>query len=169
MYPSTRKNSTPHEIHAITQKNNSSFLSIFAPALSVGEKLKTQMQLFFFALGRVFLSLILRQYLLYDRGGEGFAFIFHRTFQLGFVTDFVLGVDGVSLLLLALTAFIFPTCYLLCRSVQNEAPLSVFLLFLLFLFVRELLLLIIFQFLDLFFFYFTFEAILIPRYRLIGK
>lgn len=85
------------------------------------------------------------------------------------MTDLVLGIDGLSLVLLILTGLIFPTCYLFCRSVGQDSNLPLFGFFLLFLAGMELLLILIFQFLDLFCFYFSFEAILIPMYMLIGK
>lgn len=127
------------------------------------------MQLGFFALGMALLIFILKEYLLFDRACEGFTSIVHHSFRSAFVTDLVLGIDGLSLVLLVLTAFIFPTCFLLCRSIGNNSNPAEFGLFVIFVFAMELLLLLLFQFLDLFFFYFSFEAILIPMYMLIGK
>jgi NADH-quinone oxidoreductase subunit M len=117
----------------------------------------------------LFLIFVLRTYFYFDRASDGFGSIRHHSFQGVFITDLVLGLDGLSLVLLVLTAFIFPTCYILCRSIGDTCSPVAFGLFVLFVLAMEMLLLLIFQFLDLFFFYFSFEAILIPMYMLIGK
>lgn len=137
--------------------------------LKPAQRLKSTMQLGFFALGMALLIFTLKEYLFFDRAGEGFTSIVHHSFRSAFVTDLVLGIDGLSLVLLVLTAFIFPTCFLLCRSLGNNSNSAEFGLFIFFVFAMELLLLLLFQFLDLFFFYFSFEAILIPMYLIIGK
>lgn len=109
------------------------------------------------------------QYLYYDQAGDGFVQIHHYSTPASFITDWATGIDGLSLLFLLLTSFIFPTCFILSRSIEATSGFKLFILFLSFVFIMEIILLVIFQLLDLFFFYFCFEAILIPMFMLIGQ
>lgn len=75
-----------------------------------------------------------------------------------------LGVDGISLFFIILTTFLFPLCLLSSwQSVQHKirAYLSCFL-------AIEILLILVFSVLDLFWFYVFFEAVLIPIFIVIG-
>lgn len=108
------------------------------------------------------------KYLQYDPAGEGFSQISNHTITFSYNLDFALGNDGISLLFLRLTSFLFPSCYILCRT-RNKNNFVSLSLFLFFLFSIEIILLGVFQLLDLFFFYFFFEAVLIPMFLLIGK
>lgn len=77
---------------------------------------------------------------------------------------FAFGLDGLSILFLVLSTFLFPFCILISfYSVKYR--LKEFLIFLLSI---ELFLILIFSILDLFLFYIFFEAILIPMFFLIG-
>jgi NADH-quinone oxidoreductase subunit M len=78
--------------------------------------------------------------------------------------NLVIGVDGISILFIMLTALLIPLCMVSSYySIQKQVKLYYFLFLLL-----EFLLLVIFSTLDLFFFYIFFEGVLIPMYLLIG-
>ena len=82
-----------------------------------------------------------------------------------FVTSFLglsLGVDGISLHFILLTTFLFPICILI-----SWGPLHTRLFLICFL-VIEILLVLVFTVLDLFWFYIFFESILIPIFLVIG-
>ena len=123
----------------------------------------------FFSLGTLLLFYIFNHYVYFDQSGDGFVALHNYHWTGSFSTDLATGLDGLTILFLLLTAFIFPPCYLLSRSIASVANYYLFLLFLVFLFLMELLLLAVFQLLDLFFFYFCFEAVLIPMFLLIGQ
>ncbi len=123
----------------------------------------------FFSLGTLLLIYSVNQYLYLDQAGDGFLNLRNYHWSSSFTIDLALGLDGLAVLFLLLTAFIFPPCYLLCRSLATAANSYLFKLFLTLLFLMELLLLAVFQFLDLFLFYFCFEAVLIPMFLLIGQ
>jgi proton-translocating NADH-quinone oxidoreductase chain M len=75
-----------------------------------------------------------------------------------------LGVDGISLFFILLTTFLFPLCLLSSwQSVQHKtrAYFSCFL-------AIEILLILVFTVLDIFWFYVFFEAVLIPMFIVIG-
>lgn len=69
----------------------------------------------------------------------------------------ILGIDGLGLVFIILTTFLFVCCFLLIWSVT--AQLKLFVLLLIFL---EFLLLLVFSVVDLFIFYIIFELILLP-------
>nr|BBD14149.1 NADH dehydrogenase subunit 4 [Ophirina amphinema] len=75
-----------------------------------------------------------------------------------------MGVDGVSISLIALTTFLIPAC-ILCswRSIRSSVK-EYYICFL----VLDLLLVLVFSSLDLFLFYIFFEGVLIPMFLLIG-
>lgn len=128
-----------------------------------------QTTLFFFSLSTALLFFYINMYIHFDQASDGFSHI--KIYHLAgiFNLDCALGIDGLSLLFLLLTAFIFPPCFLLSRSIEATSGFKLYFLFLCFVFSMELFLLLIFQLLDLFFFYFSFEAILIPMFMLIGQ
>jgi len=77
--------------------------------------------------------------------------------------NFTLGVDGISLPLLMLTAFITPICIFAAKStIFNYKQFIIYILLI------ELFLTISFLTTNLFFFYVFFEAILIPMFLIIG-
>lgn len=76
---------------------------------------------------------------------------------------FSLGIDGISLVLLALTVFIMPLCIISASSVETDTKK-----FIIYLLLIELFLIISFITTNLFFFYIFFESVLIPMFILIG-
>jgi len=74
----------------------------------------------------------------------------------------IFGVDGLSLIFLILTTFLFVCCFLLVWSINVQLKLLIILLL-----VLELLLLIVFSVVDLFIFYIVFELILLPMVLII--
>lgn len=77
---------------------------------------------------------------------------------------FSLGVDGISLPFVLLTTRLIPLCLLSAWSVISVRQREFFSLFLL----REARVLVVFRARDLLLFYISFEAVLIPRFLLIG-
>ena len=78
--------------------------------------------------------------------------------------NFILGIDGISLLFVILTTFIFPICILSSWKNINKN----FKEYMILLLVMETLLLLVFTILDLLLFYVFFESILIPMFLMIG-
>lgn len=76
---------------------------------------------------------------------------------------FTLGVDGLSMIFLLLTLFIFPLLFLAAWSVTKYSKQ-----FLNHLLGIEILLVLTFSTLDIFYFYVFFESLLIPMFILIG-
>ena len=76
----------------------------------------------------------------------------------------ILGIDGISLFFVILTTLIFPLCILASWSSIQINLKSYFICFL----TMELILILVFTCLDLFFFYIFFEAVLIPMFLVIG-
>ncbi len=74
-----------------------------------------------------------------------------------------LGIDGISLLLVMLTTFLFPICFLASGSINKRVKEYVIALLL-----TEWAILGVFLALDLVLFYIFWEAVLIPMYLLIG-
>lgn len=79
--------------------------------------------------------------------------------------DFILGVDGISLVLILLTCFLIPLCLL---SSWDQININSYIFFVNCIFLIQILLILAFSVLDLFFFYVFFEIILLPMYLLIG-
>ena len=79
--------------------------------------------------------------------------------------NLILGIDGLALIMILLTAFLMPACILLCwnKSLTNQAKEYCIAFFFL-----ESILFAVFSSLDLLIFYILFEAVLIPMYLLIG-
>jgi len=78
---------------------------------------------------------------------------------------FIVGVDGVSLLLILLTTLLTPICLILSWSLKNPFLIKEYTIIFL---VLEGILIGVFSSLDLLVFYLLFEAVLIPMYFLIG-
>jgi len=91
-----------------------------------------------------------------DPWGAGFYFVYTK-FDLP-----LLGIDGLSLLFIVLTTFIFFCTFLIVWRITKRLKLLVVLLLML-----ELLLLLVFSVLDLFLFYIVFEIILLPMVLII--
>lgn len=122
-----------------------------------------------FCVSSALLLYIFTQYIWYDQASDGFAALTHYHFSGIFNLDLAFGLDGISLLFLLLTSFIFPSCFLLSRSMETISGDRLFVTFTLFIFLMEFILFLVFYFLDLFLFYLSFEAVLIPMFMLIGQ
>lgn len=79
--------------------------------------------------------------------------------------NLILGVDGLALIMILLTALLIPVCILLCwnPSLTNQAREYALAFFFL-----EAILFAVFSSLDVMLFYVLFEAVLIPMYLIIG-
>ena len=107
--------------------------------------------------------------LFFNKGVAGFQFFSHLvvtpvTFTPVYDLTFMLAVDGISLAFLLLTLFIFPFCFLAARSIPADGTKQ----FCNYLLAMELLLVLTFTTLDLFYFYVFFESLLIPMFIIIG-
>jgi NADH-quinone oxidoreductase subunit M len=94
----------------------------------------------------------------------GFQFMERLTWMPSFGIDYLLGVDGISLMLLVLTGFLTPLA-LLCSWESIEEHVKAFSVLIL---VLETAMMGVFVALDLFLFYVFWDAMLIPMYFLIG-
>jgi len=75
-----------------------------------------------------------------------------------------IGIDGISIFFVILTAFLIPICILASwESIQYKVKE-----FMILLLITEFLLINVFVVLDLFFFYVFFEGVLIPMFLIIG-
>ena len=116
------------------------------------------------ALIATLLDLALSAYLwiLYDPNGAQWQFV--ESLPLGGGINWSLGIDGIALVLIALTTFLMPICIgASWRSIEKRVPeyMAYFLL-------MEALILGSFSAQDLFLFYVFFEGGLIPMYLIIG-
>lgn len=93
-----------------------------------------------------------------------FVYVVHLPWLSVFNIYYSLGIDGVSIFFLILTAFLTPICILISWNsiVYKTKEYMIMLL------ITELLLLNVFAVLDLFFFYVFFESVLIPMFIIIG-
>ena len=99
----------------------------------------------------------------FDKTFNGFQFIEDKNWISGLI-KFKLGIDGISILFIVLTAFITPICIISCvNSVKKR--LNEFLIAIL---ILETFILGVFCSLDLIIFYLFFEAGLIPMFLIIG-
>ncbi len=115
----------------------------------------------FTSLANLFLTIFL--WYSFDRNFGDFQFIEEKNWISGFI-KFKLGVDGISILFIVLTAFITPICILSCiNSVKSRIKE-----FLIAILVLETFMLGVFCSLDLVVFYLFFEAGLIPMFLIIG-
>ncbi len=99
----------------------------------------------------------------FDKSLSGFQFVEEKNWISGLI-KFKLGIDGISILFLVLTAFITPICIISCvNSIKKR--LNEFLIAIL---ILETFILGVFCSLDLIIFYLFFEAGLIPMFLIIG-
>ena len=99
----------------------------------------------------------------YDNSSANFQFIEESNWISGLI-KFKLGVDGISILFIVLTAFITPICIISCiNSVKSRVKE-----FLIAILVLETFMIGVFCSLDLVVFYLFFEAGLIPMFLIIG-
>ncbi len=116
---------------------------------------------FIFSMAALILSIVL--IVLFDGGEAGPQFV-EEAAWLGFGLRYHLGVDGLSLFLVGLTAFLVPLVLLASRTSVRDR----FKEYLLFMLVLETGMIGVFLSLNLFLFYVFWEAALIPMYFLIG-
>ncbi len=99
----------------------------------------------------------------FDKNSLGFQFVEEKNWISGLI-KFKLGIDGISILFIVLTAFITPICIVSCiNSIKKR--LNEFLIAIL---ILETFILGVFCSLDLIIFYLFFEAGLIPMFLIIG-
>ena len=99
----------------------------------------------------------------FDSAEAGFQFM-EDTPWLGGGIEYRLGVDGISVLFVLLTAFLTPFCILASMRSVKKRMLEYMIAFL----VLETLMIGVFVALDLILFYLFFEAVLIPMFIIIG-
>jgi NADH-quinone oxidoreductase subunit M len=98
----------------------------------------------------------------FDSGDPGFQFVSQHSWIPDLGISWFLGVDGISLFLVALTVFLFPIALLATDPGHDDKPYYAWLLLL------EAGCLGTFLALDLFVFFVMFEVVLVPMYFLIG-
>ncbi len=110
-------------------------------------------------------NLVLALFLWYsfDNGFSGFQFVEEKNWISGLI-KFKLGIDGISILFVLLTAFIAPICIISCINSVKER-INEFLIAIL---ILETFMIGVFCSLDLVIFYLFFEAGLIPMFLIIG-
>jgi len=99
----------------------------------------------------------------FDKSNPGFQFM-EEADWLGGGISYRLGVDGISILFILLTAFLTPLCILASMKSVKKRMLEYMVAFL----VLETLMIGVFCALDLVLFYLFFEAVLIPMFIIIG-
>ena len=99
----------------------------------------------------------------FDRTSADFQF-FEEAAWLGGGIQYRMGVDGISILFILLTAFLTPLCILASKSSVKNRVLEYMVAFL----ILESVVIGVFCAMDLVLFYLFFEAVLIPMYIIIG-
>lgn len=121
------------------------------------KKLTLSFSLFIFIL-----SLFL--WIFFNNENTNFVFVYHLPWLSFLNVYYSIGIDGISIFFIILTTFLIPFCILISwNSIKYRIKE-----FLLMLILTEFLLINVFSVLDLFFFYFFFEAVLIPMFIIIG-
>ena len=115
----------------------------------------------FTSVANLFLSILL--WYLFDNSSSDFQFIEESNWISGLI-KFKLGVDGISILFIVLTAFITPICIISCINSIKERVQE----FLIAILILETFMIGVFCSLDLVVFYLFFEAGLIPMFLIIG-
>lgn len=116
----------------------------------------------YFTLFIFILSLFL--WFFFNNENNTFVFVYHLPWISSLNIYYSLGIDGISIFFIILTALLVPFCILISwNSVKYRVKE-----FLLMLLITEFLLINIFSVLDLIFFYIFFESVLIPMFILIG-
>jgi NADH-quinone oxidoreductase subunit M len=117
------------------------------------------------AFGLSLITLGLAGFLVVDftAGDPGFQFVERTSISADLGIDYHLGVDGISLFMVALTAFLLPLSILASTSVEHRSKELMASLFLL-----EGALIGVFLALDLALFFVFFEVLLVPMYFIIG-
>ncbi|WP_283261004.1 NADH-quinone oxidoreductase subunit M [Rhodococcus sp. IEGM 1379] len=112
----------------------------------------------------------------YDRGGEQFQFVERHSWIPAFGTSYTLGLDGIALVLVLLTAVLVPLLLVagwhdvpaVPLDTPDAAPRRLPHTYFALILVVESMVLVSFSALDVLLFYIFFEAMLIPMYFLIG-
>ena len=99
----------------------------------------------------------------FDKSYFGFQFQYNLLVLPEYNLNLSLGLDGISLLFLLLTVFIFPLCIFGAITIKENNKE-----FLIILLLIEFFLILSFLIINLFFFYVFFESVLIPMFILIG-
>ncbi|WP_051881848.1 NADH-quinone oxidoreductase subunit M [Parvularcula oceani] len=113
--------------------------------------------------GIVFVFTMGIYFFLYDKDAAGFQLV-ERVGWLGYGIDYKMGVDGISVLFVVLTAFIMPVCILASWNSIKHRVADYMISFL----VLETMIMGVFCALDLVLFYVFFEGSLIPMFLIIG-
>lgn len=100
----------------------------------------------------------------FDETLSGFQFVERFTWDELSSFKFGIGVDGLSLLLILLTTFLFPICVIIAWSAVKTYTKEYFIALLL----LESFLIAVFTLLDLILFYIAFEATLLPMFFIVG-
>jgi len=109
-----------------------------------------------------FLTMLL--WIFFNNEIGNFVYVLHLPWLSLFNIYYSLGVDGISIFFIILTAFLIPICILISWN-SIIYKMKEFILMLL---LTEFLLINVFAVLDLFFFYIFFEGVLIPMFIIIG-
>jgi NADH-quinone oxidoreductase subunit M len=99
---------------------------------------------------------------IFDHGKAGYQFIEDYVWFAG--ASYHMGVDGISVLFVLLTAFLLPICIIASWNAIKERVIEYLICFL----VLETLIIGVFTSLDLFLFYIFFEGGLVPMFLIIG-
>lgn len=137
-------------------------LILLAPGSDDAARAQTARLVALFSTLAVF-ALSVLMWLKFDSSSADFQFV-ERLDLFGPYFAYHLGVDGIAMLLIALTAFLMPLCILASwEAIKTRVPeyMAAFLL-------METLMIGVFTSLDLFLFYIFFEGGLIPMYLIIG-
>ena len=142
------------------------FIPIFASILLLFLKFNNQRNYFIYGLLVSFIELILSCKLLFtfDKQIADFQFIEIFRFISNYDIKYYVGIDGISLLMIVLTAFLTPICLAISvNSIEKRVKEYVISFLLIEAFVIGS-----FASLDLLFFYIFFETMLIPMFLVIG-
>ena len=115
----------------------------------------------FTSIANLFLTIFL--WFLFDKSSAEFQFTEEANWISGLI-KFKLGIDGISILFIVLTAFIIPICIISCINSVKERVKE----FLIAILILETFMIGVFCSLDLVIFYLFFEAGLIPMFLIIG-
>ena len=139
------------------------FIFILIIMLIPSEKVELIKQFSLFSSLFIFiLTLIL--WIFFNNELGNFIFVSHIPWLSNFNIYYSLGIDGISIFFIILTAFLIPICMLISWDSVKYKTKEFFLMLL----ITELLLINVFAVLDLFFFYVFFEGVLIPMFIIIG-
>ena len=142
------------------------FLPIVAAVFLLVCKFQNQRHYFTYGLFFSFINFILSCVLVsaFDKTGKIFQFLEIKRIFTSYDIKYIMGIDGISLLMIILTAFLVPIClFISINSIEKRVKEYVIAFLLI-----EGLVIGSFCALDLILFYIFFEAILIPMFLLIG-